>query len=139
MKKQIAQPAGPGGECISRRGIGKAALSAAAGLTLPAAFPAWSEAKKKRKKKPRPPEPEPTSCNETACFVRAWGGLGEGEGQFNRPWGMAVSPASGDLYVADYNNSRVQRFNASGEFVGAWGSLSEWVRPSVFLRMADHA
>jgi tripartite motif-containing protein 71 len=138
MEKQIAQQAGPGGEPVSRRRIGKVALGAAAGLTLPAALPAWIEAKrKKRKKKPRPPAPEPTSCNETACLVRAWGGLGHGEGQFDRPWGMAVSPANGDLYVADYNNSRVQRFSASGEFIGTWGS--EGTGNTQFQRVIDVA
>jgi len=33
----------------------------------------------------------------------------------------AFDPANGDVYVADTNGDRVTRFNAKGEFLGAWG------------------
>jgi hypothetical protein len=35
--------------------------------------------------------------------------------------GMAVDRASGDMYVGDTNNDRVDEFEASGRFVLAWG------------------
>ena len=73
-------------------------------------------------------------------FVRAFGGLcrlgereaggcvdpdGEGplelgDGQFNEPWGVAVD-TSGDIYVADTWNGRIQVFDAEGRFLRRWG------------------
>jgi tripartite motif-containing protein 71 len=70
---------------------------------------------KKKKKKPK-------GCGQPACFVRSWGSEGSQNGYFYYPTGITVSPANGDLYVADYGNHRVQQFSASGEYLGAWGS-----------------
>jgi hypothetical protein len=42
-------------------------------------------------------------------------------GTFNNPQGVAVNQTTGDVYVADRNNARVQRFDASGTFISAWG------------------
>jgi hypothetical protein len=50
-----------------------------------------------------------------------FGSYGEGAGQFGYPWGIAVSQASGDVYVTDFQNGRVDEFEASGGFVRAWG------------------
>lgn len=54
------------------------------------------------------------------------GGEGNADGQFaNGPgggvWGIAVAP-SGDVYVADTWNHRVQRFDAEGRFKAKFGS-----------------
>lgn len=51
-----------------------------------------------------------------ATFVRAWGGLGAGNGQFNNPHDLAIDPTTGDLWVSDTNNNRLQRFSPSGEW-----------------------
>jgi uncharacterized protein (TIGR03663 family) len=48
-------------------------------------------------------------------------GPGNGRGQFNQPRGIAVSSTDGTVYVVDMGNARVQRFGATGDFVGAWG------------------
>jgi hypothetical protein len=42
-------------------------------------------------------------------------------GTFNGPRGVALNQATGDVYVVDSGNSRVQRFDSSGTFVSAWG------------------
>jgi uncharacterized protein (TIGR03663 family) len=42
-------------------------------------------------------------------------------GTFNEPWGVAVD-AEGNLYVADTWNHRIQKFDANGKFLIAWGS-----------------
>lgn len=51
----------------------------------------------------------------------SWGGTGAGNGQFNRPTGIAVDH-SGNVYVADTMNHRIQKFSATGGFITAWGS-----------------
>jgi DNA-binding beta-propeller fold protein YncE len=71
-------------------------------------------------------------------FVRRWGGRGGDAGQFRfrrgdqcsdddlshcRPdvgGGVAVA-ATGEVYVADYGNHRVQRFDGGGRLLGGWG------------------
>ncbi|MDQ6422854.1 S-layer homology domain-containing protein [Paenibacillus sp. LHD-117] len=42
-------------------------------------------------------------------------------GKFAYPVGIA-SDGSGNVYVADTNNNRIQKFDSSGIFVNAWGS-----------------
>jgi hypothetical protein len=54
--------------------------------------------------------------------VRAWGGPGEGQGQFRVPHGLAYDGAS-VLFVADRDNGRLQRFDLSGRFLGEWTDL----------------
>ncbi|MCC6313896.1 MAG: NHL repeat-containing protein, partial [Thermomicrobiales bacterium] len=48
-------------------------------------------------------------------------GPGAAEGQFDEPIGIAAAP-DGTIYVVDSGNSRVERFDASGAFLGAWGA-----------------
>jgi DNA-binding beta-propeller fold protein YncE len=57
----------------------------------------------------------------TGSFLGKWGSQGSGDGQFDRPYGVAVA-ADGAVYVADTYNSRIQRFSATGQFLGKWGS-----------------
>jgi uncharacterized repeat protein (TIGR01451 family) len=69
--------------------------------------------------------PTPTNTAapaSTPCFVLKWGTSGTGDGQFNYPLGTAVD-SSGAVYVADYNNSRIQKFDSSGNYVTQWGSF----------------
>ena len=48
-------------------------------------------------------------------------GTGFGNGQFVGPTGVAVNERTGDIYVVDSGNNRVERFNSKHEFVAAWG------------------
>jgi hypothetical protein len=50
-------------------------------------------------------------------------GRGEGDesGQFQGPHGIAVEQESGDVYVTDTSNERVDKFGPAGEFLFAWG------------------
>ena len=54
-------------------------------------------------------------------FSFAFGVLGEGSGQFFHPSGVAVNSSTGDVYVADRENDRVEEFepvlNKEGELV----------------------
>ncbi len=56
-----------------------------------------------------------------ATFVRTFGSAGSGNGQFSGPEQTAI--IGNDLFVADFNNNRVQRFNlSSGAFQSTFGS-----------------
>lgn len=48
--------------------------------------------------------------------VLSFGSLGEGEGQFNSPGGLAVD-SKDHIYVADSKNNRIQKFDAQGNYV----------------------
>ncbi|MCL5026839.1 MAG: TIGR03663 family protein [Chloroflexi bacterium] len=49
------------------------------------------------------------------------GAPGAGDGQLAEPKGIAIGP-DGSIYVADSRNNRVEKFDASGNFVTKWGS-----------------
>jgi DNA-binding beta-propeller fold protein YncE len=53
--------------------------------------------------------------------VKVWGSAGTGPGQFNIPHGIAYQ--GNTLYVADRGNSRVQRFDLDGRYLGEWTNL----------------
>jgi DNA-binding beta-propeller fold protein YncE len=53
--------------------------------------------------------------------VSVFGASGSGDGQFANAFGTAVNLSSGDVYVVDQGNDRVEQFDASGGFVRAWG------------------
>jgi DNA-binding beta-propeller fold protein YncE len=53
-------------------------------------------------------------------FVRKWGSLGSGDGQFDNPWGIAV--LNNSVYVSDWHNNRIQRFDMNGNYLGKWGA-----------------
>ncbi|HEY7294538.1 MAG TPA: NHL repeat-containing protein [Dehalococcoidia bacterium] len=61
---------------------------------------------------------------EGQCLA-TWGEAGSGEGQFNRPSGIAFeSPDSDDnLFVVDTMNHRVQKFTRDGRFLSTFGSF----------------
>jgi PKD repeat protein/6-phosphogluconolactonase (cycloisomerase 2 family) len=52
-------------------------------------------------------------------YVTTIGGYGSGNGQFDQPYDVAVD-ASGYLYVADFENSRVQQFRPAGGTTWNW-------------------
>jgi DNA-binding beta-propeller fold protein YncE len=53
-------------------------------------------------------------------FSAQWGVCGSGNGQFNQPHGVAVD-SRGNVYVADRDNHRIQKFDSSGGFLTKWG------------------
>ena len=69
------------------------------------------------------PTPAPTATavpTPTPTVAPALPG-GSGDGQFAAPLGMAVDGA-GNVYVADNQNHRIQKFGDGGDFLAAWGS-----------------
>ncbi len=49
-------------------------------------------------------------------FVTSWGGEGNGNGKFEYVFGIAVD-ANDNVYVSDYQNSRVQKFDSNGNYI----------------------
>jgi ribosomal protein L7/L12/outer membrane protein assembly factor BamB/DNA-directed RNA polymerase subunit RPC12/RpoP len=56
-----------------------------------------------------------------ARVIASFGGEGSGPGLFDDPRLIAVNPA-GDVFVADYSDGRVQKFDASGKFQFLWNT-----------------
>jgi DNA-binding beta-propeller fold protein YncE len=63
----------------------------------------------------RGPEPR----EEPPAFTMTWGSNGSGPAEFELPQGLAA----GSVYVVDTGNSRIQKFNATGNFILEWGSV----------------
>src|SRR5262245_1674418 len=53
--------------------------------------------------------------------ISSFGGGGSGAGQFQAPVGVAIEQSNGAVYVADSGHARVEKFDANGNFVAAWG------------------
>jgi hypothetical protein len=67
-----------------------------------------------------------TAARAELNFSTTFGSQGTGDGQLATPQGIGVDqttldPTSGDVYVADTGNARVEQFNAAGQFLSAWG------------------
>ena len=54
---------------------------------------------------------EPFSSNGT--FISRLGGYGAGNGMLKSPTGIAIDPSSGNIYVDDTDNHRIQVFSNS--------------------------
>jgi hypothetical protein len=71
--------------------------------------------------------------DKNGTFVKAWGKLGVGPGEFSLPHGIALD-SHGRLYVVDRNNARVQVFEQSGKYVTEWRNIitpwAIWITPS---------
>ncbi|AMV36246.1 hypothetical protein [Planctomyces sp. SH-PL62] len=52
-------------------------------------------------------------------LLTTWGERGEGPGQFHSPIHVAIN-ARDEVYVADLNNSRIQKFTADGAYLGGF-------------------
>ena len=56
------------------------------------------------------------------AYLLKWGAQGTGFGLFRFPQGPSLAPNS-EVYVADSQNNRIQRFTPSGTFISAFGTL----------------
>ena len=70
----------------------------------------------------------------SVSYLSQFGELGTGDGQFNRPLGIALD-ASGNVWVIDSLNHRVQVFDQDGAFLYKFGSRG--VGDNGFFRPAD--
>jgi sugar lactone lactonase YvrE len=60
----------------------------------------------------------PRAVEAPPAYRTQWGSQGGSSGQFSGPIGMAID-SSGNLYVVDTNNRRIQKFTLNGSFVSA--------------------
>lgn len=67
----------------------------------------------------------------TGALLFKFGKAGSEPGQFFHPTNIALGP-SGDVFVTDTSNFRVQRFTAEGKYLRAYGQVGD--RPGSFAR-----
>jgi sugar lactone lactonase YvrE len=72
--------------------------------------------------------------DKTGKFIKEWGKLGTGPGEFDQPHALAMD-SRGRLFVGDRNNNRIQIFDQNGTFIEEW---TQYSRPSgVFIDKND--
>jgi NHL repeat len=59
----------------------------------------------------------------------SFGEEGSGPGQLSQPTGLAVNDATGDVYVVDAGNKRVEQFTAAGTFVREFAPPGGFTEP----------
>jgi len=64
-----------------------------------------------------------TKYSDSGTYLSQWGGLGRANTQFYYPFGIG-SDSSGNIYVADYYNSAVKKFDKNGVYISAIGGNS---------------
>ena len=62
--------------------------------------------------------------SSTGRLLTKWGTTGSGDGQFDCPSEVALD-GSGNVYVVDGCNHRVQKFDSNGRFLEKWGSVGD--------------
>lgn len=75
----------------------------------------------------------------TGELLAIFGGPGSGPGQFNGLWGVSTD-SSGNVYVADTNNRRIQKLDRDGAFVAEWSQIgdTDFIKPTgVFVDSSD--
>lgn len=68
----------------------------------------------------------------TGKYGLQWGKKGDGRGEFDIPHGICLDRNS-NVYVADRENKRVQKFDSSGRFINQWSDNSFGSMCSVFV------
>jgi hypothetical protein len=67
----------------------------------------------------------PALAQREHAFSASFGSAGAGNGQLSQPGALAVNDMTGDVYVIDRGNGRVEEFSSTGAYVGQFdGSVS---------------
>jgi peptidylamidoglycolate lyase len=70
-------------------------------------------------------------------YLFEWGKKGNKPGEFNLPHGISLD-VSGNVYVADRENSRIQTFSADGKFLKIWDNAGKGAIYSVALNKTNN-
>ena len=54
-------------------------------------------------------------------FITKWGSYGTGDGEFKHLVGITIDSSSGNVYVVDSSNHRIQKFDSDGKFITTFG------------------
>ncbi len=68
--------------------------------------------------------PAAASAEGEFGYLDKWGELGIHDGELNRPHGIAID-SSGNVYVADQGNFRIQKFDSNGAHLDTWGNIRD--------------
>ncbi len=63
----------------------------------------------------------PLAYSQEFSFILKWSNFGTGSEELSWPEGIAVDSSSGNVYVADTANNRIQVFSSNGTFITEWG------------------
>ncbi len=63
----------------------------------------------------------PANAEDPPVYVSQFGTFGTSNGQFNSPHGIAID-SSGNIFVVDHKNSRIQKFSSAGTYISQFGS-----------------
>ena len=55
-------------------------------------------------------------------YLLEWGSQGSAPGQFDEPYGVAAD-AFGNVYVAEGEGDRIQKFDMNGTYITGWGQF----------------
>jgi hypothetical protein len=62
-----------------------------------------------------------SSSSSAPLYLSQFGSTGSGNGQLNSPQGVATD-SSGNVYVIDEGNNRVEKFSSTGAYITQWGT-----------------
>ena len=82
-----------------------------------------------------PPNGRVMKFTKDGKFIKTWGHLGAGPGDFNGPHDICIGGSQNRVFVADRNNNRIQVFDQDGNFVAAWKQFGH--PSSVFVGKDD--
>jgi NHL repeat len=68
-------------------------------------------------------------------FIKTWGKLGSGLGEFDEPHDICIGGSQEHVYVADRRNKRIQVFDQDGNFIASWTQFGQPM--SVFVAKND--
>jgi len=76
------------------------------------------------------------TAEDPPVFMLKWGTRGPMEGQFGSPLYVSVGQDS-NVYVADSQNHRIQKFTGNGTFLTSWGQNGDGSNPGDFVHLID--
>ncbi len=76
--------------------------------------------------------------SKDGTYLFEWGKFGNKQGEFNIPHGIDLDK-KGNVYVADRENNRIQKFDAEGNFIAVWqNKITEQLYSVVIDKKNNH-